>query len=98
MRLTYQRRRDLLLEGLHRLGLPAPAAQGAFYAFPNVATHLDGARDSGPFCEQLLEQEGVVLVPGSAFGAPHHVRLSYALGEDRLREALVRMARFLTHL
>lgn len=96
MRLTYQRRRDVLVEGLRRLGLPTPAAQGAFYAFPNVSAHLRGAQDSGPFCEHLLEQQGVVLVPGSAFGAPHHVRLSYALGEDRLQEALVRLARFLT--
>jgi len=39
-----------------------------------------------------------VLVPCSAFGAPQHVRLSYALAEDRLQEALVRFARFLTNL
>ncbi len=95
MRANYARRRELLIRGLMHLGLPTPGAHGAFYAFPDVAAHLGGATDSNAFCERLLDEEGVVLVPGSAFGAPTHVRLSYALGEAQLREALVRLGRFL---
>ncbi len=96
MRRTYERRRELLLGGLERLGLPVPAAQGAFYAFPDAAPFLGAAEDSNGFCEALLEEQDLVLVPGTAFGAPTHVRLSYALEESRIREALVRLERFLS--
>lgn len=92
---TYARRRALLCEGLERLGLPTPTPHGAFYAFPDVAAHLDGETDSGAFCARLLETEGVVLVPGAAFGAPRHVRLSYALDDERIAAALERLGRFL---
>ena len=92
---TYAKRRTLLLDGLERLGLRTPVPHGAFYAFPDVSEHLDGAADSGEFCARLLEEQGLVLVPGAAFGAPSHVRLSYALDEERIGVALERLGRFI---
>ncbi len=88
------RRRRHLLGELERLGLETPEPLGAFYAFPNVARFCD-ERGSDGFCEDLLEEESLALVPGSAFGVPAHVRLSYALDLDSIREALVRLERFL---
>jgi aspartate aminotransferase len=88
------RRRGILLEGLARLGLETPEPRGAFYVFPDVSRYLD-ERGSGGFCEDLLEGEDLAIVPGTAFGAPDHVRLSYAIGEDAIREALARFERFL---
>jgi aspartate/methionine/tyrosine aminotransferase len=94
MRKVFDRRRLLLIEGLRELGLSMPEPRGAFYAFPDVSDFLD-ERGSVGFCDDLLAAENLVLVPGSAFGADRHVRLSYALGEDMIREALTRLGRFL---
>jgi aspartate aminotransferase len=87
-------RREVLLAGLERLGLETPRPRGAFYAFPSVAAHLD-ERGSVGFCEDLLETQGLALVPGAAFGADRHVRLSYATDLDRIQEALRRLGTFL---
>jgi len=95
MRLTFARRRELLVAGLKELGLKTPEPRGAFYAFPDVSAYLD-ERGSAGFCEDLLQDEGVALVPGAAFGMDAHVRLSYAAGEDALREGLRRLGVFLT--
>jgi aspartate aminotransferase len=54
-----------------------------------------GATTDVELCEQLLEHAGVALVPGSAFGAPGHLRMSFAASLDTLEEALTRMRRFL---
>jgi aspartate aminotransferase len=90
----FSARRDLLLAELEDMGLPAPTPRGAFYAFPNAEAHLD-ERGAEGFCEDLLEQQGLALVPGSAFGDDRHVRLSYALSKDRIREATQRLRAFL---
>jgi len=90
----FARRRTVLVEGLRELGLRLPEPRGAFYAFPNVARHLDG-RGSAGFCEDLLERHDLAIVPGSAFGCDTHVRLSYALGLDRIEDALERLGTFL---
>lgn len=87
-------RRTLLVERLAALGLEAPTPRGAFYAFPRVARYLD-ERGSVGFCEDLLESEELVLVPGSGFGMDEHVRLSYALSPESLERALGRFERFL---
>lgn len=94
MAAEFQTRRDLLVAGLRALGLETPAPEGAFYAFPNVSAFLD-ARGSAGFCSDLLEEQGLSLVPGSAFGLDGHVRLSYALSAERLRDALRRLDTFL---
>jgi aspartate/methionine/tyrosine aminotransferase len=91
---SFQRRRDLLVAGLRELGLECTLPGGAFYAFPDATPFLD-ERGSAGLCEDLLESEQLVLVPGSVFGMDSHVRLSYALGEPDLERALKRLGRFL---
>jgi len=90
----FQRRRDVLVAGLRSLGLPCEMPRGAFYAFPDVSAFLD-ARGSTGFCEDLLEEVELALVPGSAFGVDAHVRLSYATSLPIIEQALERMGRFL---
>jgi aminotransferase len=88
----YARRRHMFVEGLNRVGLSCPRPQGAFYAFPSIrATGLS----SDEFAEQLLYQERVACVPGSAFGpsGEGHVRMCYATAYEKLEEALVRIER-----
>jgi len=87
-------RRSFLLSALADMRLETPYPRGAFYAFPRVARYLD-QRGSAGFCEDLLEEQALALVPGSAFGDDRHVRLSYALSLERLREATERLAAFL---
>ena len=87
-------RRDLCLAGLRRMNLCTPVPRGAFYLFPDVGEYAD-ARGSVGFCEDLLEQQDLALVPGAAFGQDRHVRLSSALGRERIAEALVRLEAFL---
>ena len=94
MRKAFGERREFLLAGLAELGLPAERPLGAFYVFPDVSAHLD-ARGSVGFCEDLLESQGLALVPGVAFGVDTHVRLSYALDLAGIREALRRLGVFL---
>jgi aspartate aminotransferase len=92
---TYRRRRDRLVAGLRAMGLATDTPHGAFYVFPDVTAHLGGRDDASELCADLLEQEALVVVPGSAFGVPGHIRLSYALDESKLEQALERLARFL---
>ena len=92
---TFDRRRRLVIEALDRLGLRGPRPTGAFYAFPDLHERFDD-RGAPGFCADLLEAEALATVPGTAFGAPSHVRLSYAVSEERLREALERFERFLS--
>jgi aspartate aminotransferase len=90
----FARRRDILIGGLRRLGLETPWPRGAFYAFPNVAPWLD-ERGSNGFCEDLLEQVDLAVVPGSAFGVDEHVRLSCATTIPIIERALERLGKFL---
>lgn len=92
-------RRDLLVRRLGRIpGVACQPPQGALYAFPHVAEHYrDGRRGSLELAEHLLETAGVALVPGVAFGADDHLRISFAgprreleAGLERLEEALSR--------
>ncbi|MEZ6005967.1 MAG: pyridoxal phosphate-dependent aminotransferase [Planctomycetota bacterium] len=94
MRRQFERRRDVLIPGLRKLGLEVPSPGGAFYAFPRVTEHLDG-RTVDQFCAALLEQEHLAVVPGTTFGSTEHIRLSYALGLEDIEQALVRLGRFL---
>jgi aminotransferase len=93
MRAEYDRRRRLIVDGLNALGLATFEPRGAFYAFPRItATGLD----DNAFVEQLINEEHVAAVPGSAFGpsGAGHVRMCYATSYDKLQEALVRIGRF----
>jgi aspartate aminotransferase len=94
----FKRRHDVVFELIAALpGVSCVPAKGAFYLFPNVevALRAKGLGSDVELCERLLEATGVALVPGSAFGAPGHVRLSFAASLELLEEALRRMHAFL---
>jgi aspartate aminotransferase len=93
----YARRRHIILAGLRAIpGVTCAAPQGAFYAFPNVAAHFRREMpDDTVLAKLLLEREHVAVVPGEAFGAPGHIRISYATSVERIEEGLRRLARFL---
>ncbi len=95
---AYRERHDFVVEALNRIpGIRCLPADGTFYAFPRVeeAMRRLGLEDDVALAEHLLEEAEVALVPGSAFGAPGHLRLSYATSMDRLRTAMDRLARTL---
>jgi len=94
MRNEYNKRREVLLQGLRQTGLSCFEPEGAFYAFPNItATGLS----SEEFCERLLKEEKVVVIPGSAFGegGQGFVRVCYAYSLDSILEALGKIEKFL---
>jgi aspartate/methionine/tyrosine aminotransferase len=88
---TFEMRRDVLVEGLNTLsGVRCIKPQGAFYVFPNItATGLK----SEAIADLILEQAGVALLPGTAFGeyGEGYLRLSYASSTEDLHQALTRM-------
>ena len=93
----YDRRRKLLVSGLNQIGLPTFEPRGAFYAFPKVdVTGLDDEI----FCDRLLKEEHVAVIPGNAFGAGGEgfARCCYATGYDQLEEALERIERFVNRI
>jgi aspartate aminotransferase len=93
---AFKARHDWLVDALNRLpGFSCLPADGAFYAFPDVRgaiAALESVDDDTGFAEFLLEKAGVAVVPGTAFGAPGHVRLSYACSLETLQEAVRRIA------
>ncbi len=95
MRRRYDQRRRLLVHGFNSMGLRCFEPRGAFYAFPSIA--ITGMDDE-TFCEALLKEERLALIPGSAFGSSGagYVRASYATSEANIREALARLERFLS--
>ncbi len=97
MRAEYQRRRNFLHNSFNEMGLPCGKPSGAFYAFPSVG-HL--GLTSKEFALKLLDQEKVAMVPGTAFGpcGEGFVRAAYATGMDDLKEAMVRLERFIKRL
>ena len=96
MAAAFRQRHDWLVDALNALpGFQCLPGDGAFYAFPDVSgaiAALDSVDDDTGFAEYLLDQAGVAVVPGTAFGAPGHVRLSYACSLDTLEEAVRRIA------
>ncbi|MDH3590273.1 MAG: aminotransferase class I/II-fold pyridoxal phosphate-dependent enzyme, partial [Planctomycetota bacterium] len=82
VRAFYRLRRDRVQSALDELGLDAPPLEGAFYAFPRSPEP-----DDMVFCRRMLDQ-GLVIVPGTAFAAPGHFRISYAVPEETLERGL----------
>lgn len=89
----YNRRREVMFKAFNSMGMPIVEPQGAFYVFPQV-THL--GISAGDFCEKLLREERVAVVPGGAFGESglDHVRACYATSLEEIEEAMVRIGRF----
>ena len=91
----YQVRRDLVVEGLAAIpDVHCLPPQGAFYAFPDVSAHYsESCPGSVEFAEALLDEAHVAVVPGAAFGADRHVRLSFACSRENVQEGLRRIAK-----
>ncbi|MDX2284908.1 MAG: pyridoxal phosphate-dependent aminotransferase [Bacteroidia bacterium] len=106
MRDEFRRRRDLVYASLKQIeGLEVNLPEGAFYFYPDLAAFLgrrapNGTqiRDIEQLCIYLLDEEGLAVVPGSAFGTDTHVRLSYAYSMEALDDATARMKRALEKL
>ena len=95
MRDEYNRRRRYVVKSLNDMGLTCFEPRGAFYVFPSI--QISGLTSS-EFCEQLLREKEVAIIPGSAFGASGegYARISYAYSVDHLQTAMKRIREFLT--
>ena len=95
MRDEYNRRRRYVVKALNEMGLTCFEPRGAFYVFPSI--QISGLTSS-EFCEQLLREKEVAIIPGSAFGASGegYARSSYAYSVDHLQTAMKRIREFLT--
>ena len=93
MREEYNRRRRFLVSGLREIGLDCFEPEGAFYVYPNISSF---GMKSEEFCERLLDEYGVAIVPGIAFGecGEGFARISYAYSVDHISKALERLAAF----
>jgi len=93
-RATYAKRRDRVVSRLNAMsGISCLTPPGAFYAFADVSKVTD---DDAAFALGLLEETGVATVPGSAFHAQGHIRISYAAGVPELEAAMDRLSGFLS--
>jgi aspartate aminotransferase len=98
MKKEFEQRRNVTLGLLRELpGMTCLEPKGAFYLFPNVSEAVENSPYStaDEWVEALLEEEKVALIPGSSFGAPNNIRISYATSLDVLEEGVRRISRFL---
>ncbi|WP_422029366.1 pyridoxal phosphate-dependent aminotransferase [Roseovarius sp.] len=99
---TFRRRRDLVLEGLRAIdGIECPTPEGAFYVYPSIEGLIGKTTAAGTrldtdetFATALLEEAGVAVVFGAAFGLSPAFRVSYATSDEALQEACKRIANF----
>jgi aspartate aminotransferase len=95
---AFKARHDFVVQGLNALpGVSCLPGAGTFYAFADVSKAIAslGCREDGEFAELLLNEGGVAVVPGGGFGAPGHIRISFATSMQNLEKALERMGRVL---
>ncbi len=98
MRKAFEERLDIIYDQLVAIpGFTCVKPQGAFYLYPNVkqAAEIAGFTSVDAFVEALLEEAKVAVVPGSGFGTPDNIRLSYATSLDQLEKAVQRMDQFM---
>lgn len=101
-RAVFQRRRDLVVEGLNKCpGIVCPVPQGAFYVYPSIRDLIGKTSAAGTvisddeaFATALLDETGVAVVFGAAFGLSPHFRISYATSDEVLADACDRIRRF----
>jgi len=92
MRVEFERRRDIAIELIEDInGLTVVKPNGAFYLFVNIKNI---SNDSMNFCKDLLEQTGVAVVPGVAFGSEGYFRISFATDEATIRDGIDRLRQF----
>ena len=92
---AFERRHNFLVDSLNAIdGIECPQSCGAFYSFPRVQGLIDrlGLKDDVEFSTYCLDKISLALVPGSAFGAPGYVRLSFATSMDNLKLAIDRLS------
>lgn len=102
----FRKRRDIVLEYLDDIPhISYTPPEGAFYVYIDVAEYLQKLREQqgvqysdSDLCEKLLEDTGVAVIPGSAFGTENRIRISYTPGEDTLREGMNRLKSFMSSL
>lgn len=94
----FKQRHDMVVQRLNNIkGIRAIASQGTFYTFPDISTAMQALNIDNDidFCAYLLEQTGVAVVPGSAFGLEGYMRISYATDPDTLNNAMNRIEKLL---
>ena len=101
----FAKRRDEVVDALLAIpGVKCPRPQGAFYAFPDISVAFGKSHKGKPiandidFCKALLEDKFVATVPGSAFGAPRSLRISYTCAPEQLKKGLARIQQFFDEL
>ena len=94
MFLSFKQRRNYIVKELNRIGLKTHMPQGAFYVFPSIKCTGLSSED---FCNKLLEEENLAVVPGDAFGKAGEgfVRISYAYSLDQIKKAIEKLEDFL---
>ncbi|MBC8365877.1 pyridoxal phosphate-dependent aminotransferase [bacterium] len=97
MRTEFAKRREYVVEKMRKLGLPFTEPEGAFYLFFDSSPILEKRawKDGQEFCAHLLEDEGLALVPGDAFGMNNWVRMSFAASDADLEDGFTRLERFI---
>ena len=101
----FEGKRNLVMDAMNSIpGLICPRPQGAFYVFPDISCAF-GKKYNGTainndveFCNALLDAKGVACVPGSAFGEPNSLRISYTCPSEQLPEGLKRFVDFFSEL
>ena len=93
---SFRQRRNFIVKELNRIGLKTHMPEGAFYVFPSIKV---SGLNSEEFCEKLLDQENLALVPGNAFGeaGEGYVRISYAYSLDEIKAAIEKLEHFLNN-
>ena len=97
MKKEYNIRRRVLVDGLNKMGLTCFEPQGAFYVFPDISST---GLTSDEFCNELLRQEKLAVVPGTAFGrcGEGFVRISYAYSLEAIKKALLKIESFVIRI
>jgi aspartate aminotransferase len=100
---TFKKRRDMMVNLLREIpGIETDVPKGAFYLFPRVSSFYGKKlgqtiiNNSLDFCDYILNEALVSIVPGIAFGMDDHIRISYASSEEELKEAISRIKKALT--
>ena len=92
---SYRERRDYVYERLCRMGMEVVKPEGAFYMFPSIEKY---GLNSWEFCTQLVEKEGIALIPGKCFEADNFVRISYCIEMSVIIKAMDGLERFIERL